>query len=282
MTPFLFFLLQSSSLILIKTFVTGSSIYGQSSFYFNEDNEYDLKKNSSIILPSHLDLNFLNFENDQMETDSPSMSDINFIFQEAYRNYCNAVIQKITYDIEDSSPNNSLNYININEYSHPSQILTVEDDYFFLYLDNSENQSAKDESYYSSQSSEVDNSKPVEVQVNSLPPKFNEELILIGSELVPKDQVYSIERNDDLDEDDTTRSSSDPGIYELIMNNFLMAISIFSPESVRQTFEPEPINQVTVEDPMLKKESSDEFSDMIKRYYKHSYVDLEKAEHLTA
>ena len=73
-----------------------------------------------------------------------------------------------------------------------------------------------------------------------------------------------------------------------MMNSFFMAISTLSPKSVRKIFEREDFDQVfvveeqvTVEKQMLKKESSDDFSDMTKRYYKSSYIDLEKAEHLT-
>ena len=69
------------------------------------------------------------------------------------------------------------------------------------------------------------------------------------------------------------------------MNSFFTAISTLSPKSLSRIFEQEAFDQVeeqvTVEKQMLKKESSDDFSDMTKRYYKSSYIDLEKAEHLT-
>ena len=156
MSLFLFFLLQSS-LILIKTFVTGSSILG-CFFYSNEDEEYAEDKSfikfPAIISPSFLDLNSLNLEGDQK-------------FNEKRKKENNSPISPIGY----SSRNNSPSYININEYSHPRQVLTVEDDYFFLYLDNSENNPRKYES--SSNPSRSSNSIPIRVKVNSVP-KLNE------------------------------------------------------------------------------------------------------------
>lgn len=283
MAPFLFFLLQSS-LIFNTTLVKCSGIF-DSFYYFGDDEYTDTVKQTKlppIIPPSSLDLNSLSLD---------ASSDKKFNRK-----------RKMVYDSPISpagftSRNNSPSSIKINEYSKPSQILTVEDDYFFLDLDGSdyklENCKLRD-----NQSYQISYPKSTEVKAKSAP-KLNEELILVGSEFVPKDQVDSIKGNvKDDPEDEATRVRADSGLYEIIVNNLLLAVSTLSPKSVRQMFVPktesfgqikneeldDPVKSVkenvaAVKKPTIKKESSDDFSDMIKRYYK-SYLDLEKAEHL--
>lgn len=279
MAPFLFFLLQSS-LIFNTAFVKCSDIF-DSFYYFGDDESTDMVKPTKlppIIPPSNLDLNSLSLDTSsekkfnrkrKMVNDSP-ISPAGFI----------------------SSRNNSPSSMNINEYSKPSQVLTAEDDYFFLDLDYSDYKLGDSPSY------QIKYPEPNEIKSKS-GPKLNEELILVGSEFVPKNQVNSIKRSvkDDSEEYESTRERANSGLYEMIVNNLLFAVSTLSPKSVRQMFEPKaeasvqinnekklvnPVKSVKVTSVInqtIRKESSNDFSDMIKRYYK-SYLDLEKAEHL--
>jgi hypothetical protein len=116
MMTFLLFSLQSS-LIFNTFFIAGSDIFD--AFYYFSDDENYLETTKPATLP---DIS----KTSNFDLSSPS-SDI------CYEKRI-LEIKKLGF----SSLYNSTGYFEINEYSEPSQVLAVDDDYFFLDLDDSE------------------------------------------------------------------------------------------------------------------------------------------------
>lgn len=180
-------------------------------------------------------------------------------------------------DSSSSSPK-SPGSISINEYSNSSQALTSDDDYFFFDLDSTENAILESMNQDSRPSAKKKTESAKEA------PKLVEDFVIIGSEVIPKHQAEAMRGKHKNEEDTKDSLTSYYGLYDSIKKNFLLAISSISPKSVRKIFnsglessdklETSENNEnvgpaiVKQKSAMLKRESSDYFSDMIKRYYK--------------
>ena len=270
MASFLFFLLNSSSLLFATVKCSGlvdnaEAVNNQNGKYFETGTSYKL---SPITSPSYPDLGSL------------SIQDSDPKFNRKRRIVNNSTVSPIGNSYFSRSRSSRSSSININEYSQPSQIFSAEDDYFFFDLDN----------YDYKLNTEIPKSVKKKTAVIKVAPKLIEDFVVSGSEIVPKaKKTPNIKQEMRVsDKDSISESRAHSGLYDSIKTNILIAISSFSPKSVHKCFEAKSETSdktaekedknVLVNDykpKTVKKDSSDDFSDMIIRHYQAAFRDLE-------